>query len=429
MDKTRLYALLILKEVLDGDRWSNKLIEKFRNYLPEEARHRFTELVMGSIKMKLRLDWTISQYLKGYTIDQLTPWIRNILRLGTYELIFMESIPPYATVKEAVALAKKFGHRGTAALVNAVLRRISGQVPIPEEPWLFHSHPEWLYRKWLSIYGAEKAVEIMKSNNRPRRFYIRVNTLRIKRDELIERLSQKGIQAEPLEFPPEGIVVTRNSSVIEEFRGLFTVQDLSSQIVSHLLAPQEGELIYDLGAAPGGKTTHIAELTGDRCRIIALEKHKSRLNQLVNRARELGIKSIMPVLGDILSPPLESMADKILLDVPCSGTGTLRRHPEIRWRLKPENLKELSEYQLALLRKAASLLRPGGVIVYSTCSMEPEENEEVIENFLRETPNFWLEDPRKYIPNTFVDRLFLKIDGSVHQSDWAFAARLVNKTS
>jgi len=428
MDKTRLFAVLILKEVLDGSRWSNKLLPEFRNRLPRAERGRLTELVMGTIKMKLRLDWTIERYLRGYKLSDLTAPMRNVLRLATYELLFLERVPEYASVKEGVNLARRFGHSGVASLANAVLRKIAAVKPAPKEPWILLSHPEWLYRKWASAYGREKALSIMEDNNGPSSFYIRINTRRIAPEDFKAKLSSLGITYEETQFE-ETLRIFFFGEELGELRGLFTVQDLSSQAVSRFLAPEKKGVIYDLAAAPGGKTTHIAEIIDDEGAIIALDRYRSRIKILMRRSIELGHSSIFPVVGDLLELPLKASADFVLLDAPCSGTGTLKRHPEIRWRLKPEDIGKLARYQLRLLEKASLLVKDGGILVYSTCTLEPEENEGVVEDFLRKNPGFELAVAERSELGDFLDGPYLRVNGVVNKSDWTFAARLRRKSS
>ena len=428
MDKTRLFAVLILKEVLDGSRWSNRLLPEFRNRLPYAERGRLTELVMGTIKMKLRLDWTVERYLRGYKLSDLTPLIRNVLRLATYEILFLEKVPEYASVKEGVNLARRFGHRGVASLANAVLRKIAAGKPVPQEPWILHSHPEWLYRRWAAAYGQEIALSIMEDNNRPSNFYVRVNTSRISPEDFREKLRSLGIDYREVPELEEALQIFSFREELADLRGLFTVQDLSSQVVSRFLAPEKKRVIYDLAAAPGGKTTHVAEIIEDEGIIVALDRYRSRIKTLRKRSGELGHGSIYPVVGDLLKPPLRALADFILLDVPCSGTGTLKRHPEIKWRLKPEDIPKLARYQLKLLERASGLLGNGGIIVYSTCTLEPEENEGVVENFLRNNPEFRLSENADNNLKGFMDGPYLRVNGIVHRSDWTFAARLRRKT-
>ena len=422
--RVRKVALKIIMASLEEGRWANKLLvpNLFEIEDPRDQKL-LTELVYGTIKMKLRLDWTIQRYLKKHRLEDLTPPIRNILRLSAYQILFMR-IPHYAAVSEGVKLARRFGHRGTASLVNAVLRRIADEKPVPKEPWVLHSHPEWLYRRWLELWGEERAVQIMQHNNTPAPIYIRVNTLKTTVDAVIKSLEVKGIGFEKVDFPPEAIKVARAPQLIGLPESFYYVQDRSSQMIAHLMSPKPGWTVYDLAAAPGGKITHIAALMGDEGHIKAVELHRSRALEMKKVIERLGIGSIEVVVGDGSSIMFDRKADGVLTDVPCSGLGTLRRRPELRWRMRPDRIPELAKIQKAILENAAANTRIGGIIVYSTCTIEPTENQFQIENFLREHPEFRLEPAQDYVPPEYTQDGYLFVDGVTHDCDFMFGARL-----
>ncbi len=422
--RVRVFALKIVMAALEEGRWANKLIVPYLFKLDDPRDQKLlTELVYGTIKMKLRLDWTISTYLKKHRIDDLTSPIRNVLRLGAYQLLYTR-IPDYAVISESVKLARKFGHRGVASLVNAVLRRIAGQRPSPSEPWILHSHPKWLYDRWTELWGEERAIEMMRHNNSPAPIYLRVNTLAIDVDSFVELLTEKGAGFKRPDFPPECVMVERAPQLIDLPEKLYYVQDRSSQMVAHLMAPEPGWTVYDLTAAPGGKITHIAALMRDTGRIIAVELHSSRAKEMQKIIQRLGINSIDVVVGDGSQVTFDGPADAVLTDVPCSGLGTLRRRPELRWRMRPDRIPELVRIQRSILENGARNLRVGGILVYSTCTVEPQENEIQIKNFLADHPNFRLEPAANYLPDGFTEGDFMFIDGAKHDCDYMFAARL-----
>ncbi len=422
--RVRLFALRIVMSALEEGRWANKLIVPFLFKLEDSRDQRLlTELVYGTIKMKLRLDWSIARHLKNREIMQLTPPIRNVLRLGAYQLLFSR-IPAYAAISESVKLARMFGHRGTASLVNAVLRHVAEDESEPDEPWIRYSHPEWLFQRLKTIGGEDWAVKVMRHNNTPAPIYIRVNTMAIEVSSMLEKLEDMGVAFRKPNFPPETVRLSRAPQLIDLDERLYYVQDRASQVVAHLMAPHRGWRIYDLAAAPGGKITHIAALMQDSGEIIAVELHESRAKEMEKVVRRLGLSSIKVVAGDGSSMVFEKPADAILADVPCSGLGTLRRRPELRWRMRPDRIPELVKIQRSLLENAARNLKTGGILIYSTCTIEPEENHNQIRQFLEMHPEFEIEPAGDFIPSEFTDGEFMFVDGIVHDCDFMFAARL-----
>jgi 16S rRNA (cytosine967-C5)-methyltransferase len=422
--RIRREALLIIVSVLEEGKWANKLlIPSLFRLNNREDRALLTELVYGTIKMKLYLDWVLNKILINYRMEDLTPWIRNILRLTAYEILFTR-IPPYASVSEGVKLAKRYGHRGTASLVNAVLRRLDRERPQPDEPWIRYSHPEWLYRRWIERWGEERTIQIMEHNNKPPLIYIRVNTLLTSKGDVISFLEEKGVEYRDIPFPDETLRVSIPPQDLDLPLHWYYAQDLSSQVVSYLLSPSPGDLIYDFASAPGGKSTHLASLMKNRGFILGLEYYQSRARDLMENVKRMGAEIIRVVIGDSRKIILRKKADKILLDVPCSGLGTLRRRPELRWRMKEERIGELQTLEWEILENASQYLKKGGILVYATCTTEPEENEEQIKKFLQRNRDFEIECAQNFIPEQFTESPFLKVDGVKHDCDFSFAARL-----
>jgi len=397
----RSLAAKILKRAEEGDKYVHELLEEHSELdLREEAFVR--ELVLGTIRWRGRLDWILSQFLKR-DLEDLPAWIRTILRLGVYQIMFMDRVPTHAAVSESVLLAKRYGHRGTAALVNAVLRRVAEHLhsisyPDPKQDPIVYlsvvwSHPPWLVKRWISRFGVEETEQLCRANAERRPLSIRVNTLRTSTEELLEQLSEEGFRgiSHPL---VQGFVVLYEAEGVFQTaayrKGGFQVQNPSAAFASLLLDPQPGEAILDLCAAPGGKTTHLAQLMKNRGRIVAIDRAPLRLQKLVRNVERLGIHIVQPVAMDALQYTKEGF-DRILVDAPCSGTGVLSKKVDIRWNLTPDKMKELVELQRALLSHASMLVNVGGILVYSTCSIEEEENEGVIQDFLRKNAHFVLE--------------------------------------
>jgi 16S rRNA (cytosine967-C5)-methyltransferase len=394
------------------------------------------ELCTGVLRWRGRLDWVLAQFLRT-DIGGLTPWIRNVLRLGAYQLLFLDRVPDSAAVNECVRLARRYGHAGTAGLVNGVLRAVARQkadLTYPDaeaEPArflsVFCSHPEWMVERWLERYGFEETKALCAANNRRPTTTIRGNRLRGTRDELIRALGGSGIVAHPHPLVPDFAEVPEPEGLFDTslFRqGWFQAQDPSAGLAVLLLDPQPGERVLDMCAAPGGKTTHIAEKMRDSGQVVALDIHALRLARVEENAQRLGLHSITVLETDALDYGGEGRFDRVLVDVPCSGLGVLARRADARWSKRDADITPLAELQLALLTRAASCVRPGGVLVYSTCTIEPEENEAVVEEFLETLRgDFELDWPGPILSDLTSAR-YVRTFPHHHQMDGAFAARL-----
>ncbi|NLA11764.1 MAG: 16S rRNA (cytosine(967)-C(5))-methyltransferase RsmB [Firmicutes bacterium] len=389
-------ALQALHRVERDGAYLNLALPPLLKALPPPERALARELATGTIRRLNTLDWSVGLFLK-HPLAKLTPWIRNLLRMGAYQLLYLERIPPHAAVDEAVRLARRYGHRGVAGLVNAVLRRLAktpGKLPRPlpqgeplEHLALSTSHPRWLVERWSRRFGPAEALLLGEANNLPPPLALRPNGLRCPSPAfLIERLLAEGVPAELSPRLP-GAVLAKPGGPLSELasyrEGLFTVQGESSLLVAPLLQPQPGEHIVDLCSAPGGKSTHLAELMGDRGRVTAVDRHPHRLALVERAAKRLGLTAVKTIAADGtrfdgsgLPPP-----HRILVDAPCSGLGVIRRLPELKWRRRPEDLQRLARLQLSLLERAATLLRPGGRLLYSVCTTEPEETTAVADTF------------------------------------------------
>ncbi len=369
--------------------------------------------------------------------------LKNLLRLGAYQILFLDRVPPSAAVNESVRLAKTLGEKTIAGFVNAVLRAMSRaetiQLPDPTQDPILHlsvkySHPEWLVTRWLARLGPERTAALCAANNEIPPVTVRVNVLRTTRDALAAELSRAGIDVTPCGVSTAGLML-RGVAHLTELpayeRGDFYVQDEAAQLIGFIVAPKPGERILDACAAPGGKSTHLAELMGDRGEITAADAGAKRLERIVENARRLGLTSIRPVVADLTG---DSSAlgltpyDRILVDAPCSGFGVLRRNPEAKWYKTEAVIGKMAALQLKILAKAGTLLKPGGVLVYSTCTTEPEENEAVVGAFRARHPGFRLESLRSVWPESpgFVTpEGYLNTILNPYRMDHFFAAQLI----
>ncbi len=364
----------------------------------DRDRRLLTELVYGTLRMQGTLDWLIEQFYKG-GIRSLEPEVRNILRTSLYQRFFTERIPDFAIVNEAVELIKKTSPR-RASLVNAILRNIIRSHDAMPEPDLdensvgyiavVHSHPGWLVKRWHKSFGSEETVALCRADNQIPPLFVRVNRLRATREEVISDLSEEGLTAKETVFSPDGLLIAaRHAKPLRETNcyqnGFFQIQDEASQLIARLVAPEAEDRILDLCAGVGGKTTHICEIMGNRGCVTAVDISKGKIAALKDLAIRLGSSIVEPLAADALEDlgaEFHGRFDKVLVDVPCTGTGTLRRAPEIKWRLKPQDIKGFSEMQKKLLDRAAVYVKKGGHLIYSTCSIMTEENEAVVTDFL-----------------------------------------------
>jgi 16S rRNA (cytosine967-C5)-methyltransferase len=439
--EARDIALGILYQIEVYKRQANIILDKSfqRSGLSDRDRRLVHELVYGVLRWKLKLDWMIDK-ISHIPTSQMTPWIRNILRLAMYQLSFTDRIPARAAVNEAVTQAGNFGHRGTKALVNAILReylRTAEKITYPDfcqEPLrhivVLYSHPEWLVQRWIDRFGVYTAREICDYNNKIPFLNIRVNTLLISRDALRELLEAEGVPVSVGNFAPECLKITSRIMISQRSffqAGLCQVQDEASILISHLLSPRKGERILDACAGPGGKVTHIAELMGDKGEIIAIDKNPHRLTLLRENCQRLGITSIKPVLEDARNLTNSwGEFDRILIDAPCSSLGVIRHHPEIKWLREEEHLDRYHYYQLAILEGVKPLLKRGGILVYCVCSFEPEETVKVIRHFLAQNPYFIVDRMDSFFPPLDTEGYFWSLPYLSDGMDGVFAVRLRN---
>jgi 16S rRNA (cytosine967-C5)-methyltransferase len=362
-----------------------------------------TELVMGVLRWRRLLDFLLERQLKK-PVAKLDLPVALALRIGLYQLRFLERVPARAAVNESVELVKSARKTSAATLVNAVLRRAANEARMPAEKFvprdaplagrlgILHSHPTWLVERWLARMGEQRTIALLEANNHTPRLTCALHDLK-RREEIFAALQHAGLQIEPGKILQSAFTVSGGSPTrTDSFRsGAISIQDEASQTVPLLLEVQTKDRVLDLCAAPGGKTPPLVRAAGPDGLVIAADRHAHRLRAMREQFKRLTLTQVRLVELDAASPlPFGKFFNRILVDAPCSGTGTLARHPEIRWRLQPEQLAEFHALQTALLKSALERLVPGGRLVYSTCSMEPEENEQVVEEALRNISGFAL---------------------------------------
>ena len=404
----RIEALRILCRVEEDRAFADLALEAAleRAKLPARDRALTTELVYGTLRWQRRLDWILAPHSRR-SLARLDPWVRNLLRLAVYQLQFLYKVPAWAAVNEAVALAKRRSHGKVAPFVNAVLRSLtrSGDAlpPLPEDPVeavaTRLAFPTWLARRWADRLGLDEAEKLMMALDERPPAAVRVNTRKCSLEALAERLArEEAVTSRLTAYAPDGLELEDPGPAFK-FRafkeGWFTVQDEASILIGHLLAPRPGETVADVCAAPGTKTTHMAQLMENRGRVIAMDQHAARLKLVTPAAARLGLDIVECHGGsaEALTPKFRERCDRVLVDAPCSNLGVIRRHPDVKWRATETGLKSLAATQRRILEAAATMVKPGGVLVYATCSLEPEENEEVILPFLAAHREWQLDPP------------------------------------
>ncbi|MEH2230600.1 MAG: 16S rRNA (cytosine(967)-C(5))-methyltransferase [Nostoc sp.] len=445
MTNPRQLAFIALRDVHKGayaDVALDRVLQKFN--LADCDRRLVTELVYGSVRRQRTLDTLIDQFAKKKSHQQPQD-LRTILHLGFYQLRYQERIPASAAVNTTVQLAKENGFAGLTGFVNGLLRQYLRQageqggstsatlsdrgageqgsrgagekdslllpqspVPhfdpleLPENPverlGILHSFPDWIVQVWLEQLGLDDTEKLCEWMNQSPTIDLRINPLRTSIEEVEAALESAGVLVRRIPHLPQALRFIGNTGAIQKLPGFkegwWTVQDASAQLVGHLLDPQPGEMVIDACAAPGGKTTHIAELMADKGKIWACDRTPSRLRKLQENSQRLNLQSIQIYTGDSRHfNQFQNTADRVLLDAPCSGLGTMHRHADARWRQTPESVRELSDLQRELITHTSTFVKAGGVLVYATCTLHPAENEEVISAFLAESPDWQIEFP------------------------------------
>lgn len=404
-----------------------------------------TELFYGVLRHRAALDWRLAACSQRH-LARLAPPTLTLLRVGAYQLLFLSRVPASAAVNETVALTKRLCAPDDVGFVNAVLRALDRRrheliVPDLLDRPLDHltaeySHPVWLVRRWLKRFGVQRTLHLCRANNAIPPMTLRVNTLVTTRERLLDVLRQEGVEAAPCTVSPQGVVIrgTPPTATRAFAQGWYYVQDEAAQLVGLAVAPRPGERVLDACAAPGGKSIHLAELMGDHGEVVAADVKPDRLGLVAENCRRMGIKSVQTAAADLTQASDAARLgrfDRILVDAPCTGLGVLRRHPEAKWHKTEGLIARYAVTQRAILDRVAPLLKPGGVLVYSTCSTEREENEEVVTEFLRRHRGWVSDDLRAVLPAAAASLVtpqgYLLTLGNARDMDCFFAARLTHR--
>ncbi len=435
MKSARQIAFEALIKIHRDGAYSNLIVDsllKENRDLDERDRAFVSNLVYGTLDRLILIDYNLGLYL-NQPVKKLKPELHTILRMGTYQLLFMDKVPSRAAVNESVNLAKVNKSSFAASLVNAVLRRVADNgIRLPDSSEnnpdylaIKYSCPEWLISLWIESYGNDNAVALAEKALEAPPVVIRVNTTKITPDELIWKLAEEGVVSEKTDIAPDALIIS-NTGAIDSLQaysqGLFHAQDLASQLCCAALDPKEGETVFDLCSAPGGKAFTIAEKMNNTGVVRAFDIYQSRVELIKNGASRLGLSNVFSYLSDAsIFNENYGTADKILCDVPCSGLGIIRRKPEIRFK-KCNDIDNLPEIQYRILCNATRYLKQGGRLVYSTCTLNPAENTEVCKKFLAEHPDFVSVDALPEIPRYSSGDKFITLMPHINSTDGFFIA-------
>lgn len=446
MDKTaREISFDILSNIYNENAFSNISINRFlKDETDKRKENLVREIVYGVLENDIYIDYIISK-ASNIKMKKIHPKILIVLKIGIYQLLFMDNIPSRAAVNESVNLAKKHGHGGSVRFVNGVLRNIDRNkekyMTIDQEDdasriSIKYSHPKWMVKRWIKEYGVEFTESLCEANNETPKLNIRVNTLKTNKNKLKRDLMDKGFILEDGKYSTDTLIVENPSKIneIKEFKeGHFTIQDESSALVAQIMNPKAGSTVIDLCSAPGGKATHIAEKMNNKGRIIAKDIYEHKLKLIDENAKRLGINIIEVGISDALKMDnsLTNKGDYVLVDAPCSGLGLIRRKPEMKINKKEKHIKTLSKLQMKILNNAKNYVKIGGTLVYSTCTLEKEENIDLIKEFLKANSNFRLvnmEDMVKKSENLeTLEKGYIQLYPHIHNTDGFFISKMIKE--
>jgi 16S rRNA (cytosine967-C5)-methyltransferase len=426
---TRALAVEVCADLRNGE-FLDQSFERRTGTLDARDRRWMRELIYGMLRKRGRIDALLAVRVRG-TLSRLHPDVLDLLRLGVYQLLEMGSVPAYAAIAQTVELAKRRHGLGASKLVNAVLRRLDRErenlgLETPSDPVerlaLAYSHPQWLVQRWVERWGTEETEKLLALNDTEAPVIIR--PYGVVREQLEAALESGNVTVADAPLVADSILLGGNIALTElgAFRqGQFFVQDPAATLVTRYASIPDGAVVADLCAAPGGKSI---ELSRNAEIVVAADRVFGRMDRVVANRRRLDVGNLLPLVADAKMPALRPV-DVVLLDVPCTGTGTFRRHPDARWRLKVSDIAVMAATQRMILKSASSIVKPGGLLIYSTCSLEPEENESQIEVFLAANSGWQLEPPAAdAVPSGTLDGGYLRVLPQDHGTDGAFAARL-----
>ncbi|GAB1342439.1 16S rRNA (cytosine(967)-C(5))-methyltransferase RsmB [Gemmatimonas sp.] len=431
--ESRTAAALVLADLRSG-LLLDLAFERRTTSLDARDRRWVQELVWGTLRTRARLDAILAERVRG-GIAKLDVDVADVLRVGVYQLLHMDSVPPYAAIGQTVQLIKQRHGIGASKLANAVLRRVDRErdtvePPVPADAHdalaQAHSHPRWVVQRWAERWGLEGAEALLAANNQPAGIVVRPYGM--EREPLEGMLQDAGVDTHEVPLVPDSLRLSGSVALTElgAFKqGAFYVQDPAATLVAMYAHVPTGGTVADLCAAPGGKAL---ELSRRAAMVLAADRHPARVERMRQGFARLNAHALHIVAADATQPPIAPV-DAVLVDVPCTGTGTFRRHPDARWRLRVSDFAVLGALQKKILRAAATVVKPGGVLVYSTCSLELEENDDQVRTFLADHPEFTLEPPPAgVVPAAVLDHGYLRVLPHIHGFDGAFAARLRRAT-
>lgn len=433
IEKQGSFSHLLIAQALDKEK------------VPKKDEHLLTEIVYGTMERKMKLDFYLEPFIKKQ--KKLTDWVKMLLRMSVFQMQFLDNIPPYAIINEAVEIAKRKGHKGISSFVNGVLRNIQrngvpsiDSITDKEKRLAIRtSHPEWLVRRWVKEYGFSITEEMCETNSKKKPISIRINRLRTTRNQVLKELEDAGIEAIPSPYVKDGIMIKKGNILTTNLvkEGLVTIQDQSSMLASLSLQVEPNMKVLDTCSAPGGKATYIGELMDNKGTIYAYDLHKNKLKLIVNNAERLGIENIQVAQQDARNLQEIHQAasfDRILIDAPCSGFGVIRSKADIKYNKSEEDIDKLHTVQLAILQHVSILLKQGGKLVYSTCTVNTKENEEVVQLFIKNNPEFTVDEQflnecqTMFSDKARITSYGLQLFPQTIQSDGFFITRLI-KTS
>lgn len=441
----RTTCLELLQRIDDESGYSHLLIDREikRNQLTDKDAALLTEIVYGTMERKLTLDYYLEPFIRHKKLDS---WVQMLLRISVYQMTFLDKVPDYAIINDAVEISKRRGHKGISSFVNGVLRNIRRKgVRDPQkisDPVqrlsILSSHPEWLIKRWINTYGMPIAEELAMTNLKIKPISVRVQPLKISREKAMTELTDSGFEVKPSAFSEQGIIIEQGNVLRTHLflQGFITIQDQSSMLVAELLQAQPGMTVLDACSAPGGKVTHVAEKMNNEGIIHAFDLHKKKVKLLRERVQELELTIIDAQQGDARKLHVDQdneIYDRILVDAPCSGFGVIRGKPDIKYHKTEADIKRLSDIQSDLLENIAPLLKKGGKLIYSTCTIDKMENEQVVKNFIENHSNFsvdvsFFKELPDFIQDTKgISDMGLQIFPQTFNTDGFFLTRLIKQ--
>lgn len=433
IDKDHSYSHLLINEYIESRELDLKDVALL------------TEIVYGTVQRQITLDYYIDPFIRPR--KKLDQWVRVLLRMSIYQMVYLDRVPDYAIIHEAVHIAKHHGHQGIASFVNGVLRNIQrkgvSHVQSIEDDIkrlsIETSHPMWLVNRWIEHYGFKLTEEMCHANLKQKPLSVRIQPLKITREQAIDQLNELDIQTQPSSFSEQGIIIEKGHIIDTDLfsEGYITIQDQTSMLASEILDVSAGMYVLDACSAPGGKVTHLAELMNDKGTIHAYDLHQKKINLIEKKASQLQLTIIQAKQGDarqLRSVYDEETFDRILVDAPCSGLGVIRNKPDIKYNKDMHDIERLAQIQLDILTEIAPLLKKNGRLVYSTCTVDVQENEGVVQRFLNKHSNyhvdvdFFEQLPTQLKESPGVTKHGLQIFPHMYQTDGFFLTRFIRHT-